>query len=202
MLRAESYFYRGTRGCGREESPDEWFATGAAVCASASRCAIRGVGRCDGRPRGGRGVARHHVGAGDCWGRHAGAGRRAPGAGQTYDTEFIEDWLYVATAVLAVVLAVLAALLWRPPAFLGLIGVVAALWWGGSETVDGYAESGWSDGLEVFVYIVPITAGLVGFPLLAACSRPGRAGKPRDVRTSCGRILRGPLRKENGGRHA
>jgi hypothetical protein len=32
-----------------------------------------------------------------------------PGAGQTYDTEFIEDWLFVVTAVFAVGLVGLAA---------------------------------------------------------------------------------------------
>ena len=49
----------------------------------------------------------------------------------------------------------------------GLVGAEAALFWGGSETVARYVESGWGDGLEVFVYVVPVTAGLVGLILLA-----------------------------------
>lgn len=95
------------------------------------------------------------------------------GPGQTYDTEFIEDGLYVATAVVAVGLVGLAARCWRPAAAAGLVGAEAALFWGGSETVARYVESGWSDGLEVFVYMVPGTAGIVGFILLATLPARG-----------------------------
>ena len=107
-----------------------------------------------------------------------------PGAGQTYDTEFIEGWVYVATAVFAVDMVRLAAPLWWPAAAVGWVGAVAALWWGGSETVARYVESGWSDGLEVFVYIVPMAAVMVGLLLLAPCSRLGRAGKSGSPRNS------------------
>jgi hypothetical protein len=95
------------------------------------------------------------------------------GPGETYDTEFIEGGLYVATAVVSVGLVGLAARWSWPTAAVGWAGAVTALWWGGSETVNRYVESGWSDGLEVFVYIVPVTAGIGGLILLLALRQPG-----------------------------
>jgi hypothetical protein len=108
------------------------------------------------------------------------------GLGQTYDNEFIEFGLYVATAVVSVGLVGLAAWWSWPPAAVGWVGTVGALWWGGSETVRRYDEGGWSDGLEVLVYIVPVTAGMAGpivivLVLLARRTRSGGLGQVPDT---------------------
>jgi hypothetical protein len=91
-----------------------------------------------------------------------------------YQTEFIESWMYETTAVLAILVLAGAAWLSWSWAAVGLGGVVSALWWGGSTTVQRYAESGWSDGLEVFVFIVPIAAGVLGVVVVLVCSSAGR----------------------------
>ncbi|GAA5146861.1 hypothetical protein GCM10023340_18410 [Nocardioides marinquilinus] len=90
-----------------------------------------------------------------------GAVRVSPGS-TSYRTEFIDTGIQLPASVVAVVLVVVAGWFsWRV-AGLGLAGVVAALWWGASVTVRRYEDSGWSDGLEVFAFVVPILAAVFG----------------------------------------
>lgn len=90
--------------------------------------------------------------------------------GDTYDTEFISSPVYVAAAALGVTLAGGAAWWsWRW-AVGGLVLAVAGLVWGGTVTVGRYAESSWGDGLEVFVYLVPLGAAVVGSGAVAVAA--------------------------------
>jgi hypothetical protein len=76
----------------------------------------------------------------------------------TYHTEFIEPWLYVLAALVGTLLVSLAAWLRWQVALAGVAGVAAVLVWGGAVCVGRYQTSGWSDGLEVFIYVVPLGA--------------------------------------------
>ena len=92
----------------------------------------------------------------------------------SYDTEFIEATTYDLAALAAVLLAGLAARRsWRL-AVGGLAVAVAGLVWGGTVTVDRYADSGWGDGLEVVVYLVPLGAAVVGLAAIAVIARLSR----------------------------
>lgn len=114
--------------------------------------------------------------------RASGVTERSPG--DCCNTEFIDaatlqlGWLALPVLAVAAYLSV-----W--PAVLGLVGAVAAEVYGGAETVDRYAKSGWGDGLEVFVYLYPIAlaiggaiAILVGWLVRRSRRRPGRRSAP------------------------
>lgn len=93
----------------------------------------------------------------------AGGATRVGGAdSSSYDTEFIQEGVYLGAAVVATVILGAAAVRRWVPAALGLAGSVAGLLWGAVETVHRYRESGWGDGLEVFIFIVPIGTALLG----------------------------------------
>lgn len=120
--------------------------------------------------------------AGTAWALDAASGATRIGGpdSTSYETEFIADPHYSLTA-LAVLLLVATAAWWRwLPAGLGLAGSVAALWWGGMVTVNRYGESGWSDGLEVFVFLNPIgtaVLGLILIPLSRLAAKGRRSGR-------------------------
>lgn len=84
----------------------------------------------------------------------------------SYDVEFIEPAIYLGAAVLATLLVAAAAYFWWVPATAALVAVVAGLGWGAVVDVQRYHDSDWSDGLEVFIYIVPIGAAAAGAVLL------------------------------------
>ncbi|MBS2936256.1 hypothetical protein KDN32_00695 [Nocardioides sp. J2M5] len=106
----------------------------------------------------------------------------APGVtvlgGDTYDTEFIDGPFYLMAALLSLgLVAVAAAWSWRW-AVAGLLASVGALTWGAAVCVRRYADSGWGDGLEVLVYVVPLgvaVAGLVLVTLIPWLRRRGPA---------------------------
>ncbi len=105
----------------------------------------------------------------------------APGVtllgGDTYDTEFIDGPFYLAAALLSLgLVAVTAAWSWRW-AVAGLLASVGALTWGASVCVRRYAESGWGDGLEVLVYVVPLGIAVTGLGLVALIRWLGRRGR-------------------------
>lgn len=77
------------------------------------------------------------------------------------DAEFIDATTLGVLWLLHPVLALAAAWSWRL-ALLGVLAVVGPQWLAMGEVMDRYAESGWSDGLEVFGYLVPIQTALVG----------------------------------------
>jgi hypothetical protein len=101
---------------------------------------------------------------GTAWALEAADGVTRIGGPQStsYDTEFIESSIYLGAAALATLLAVAAAYFWWAPAAAGLVLAVVGLVWGAHRTVQRYVDSEWGDGLEVFVYVVPIGAGAVG----------------------------------------
>ncbi|MCW2772180.1 MAG: hypothetical protein JWN91_506 [Nocardioides sp.] len=80
----------------------------------------------------------------------------------SYNVEFIEPATYLGAAVLATLLAAAAAYSWWIPAAAAQVGTVAALAWGASVDVQRYRDSDWSDGLEVFIYVVPIGTAAAG----------------------------------------
>lgn len=101
--------------------------------------------------------------------------------GDSYDTEFISSPVYLLAAAASVVLAGAAAWWsWRW-AVGGLVLAVAGLVWGGTVTVDRYADSGWGDGLEVLVYVVPFGAAVVGLVAIALTALLGRRARVRAV---------------------
>ncbi len=83
-----------------------------------------------------------------------------PGSTTSYDTEYIDWRVYAVTALLPFVLGVAAAYsAWF--AVLGTVGVFGVELWGVWESNERLAAAGWSDGLEVLAFLLPVGA-LVG----------------------------------------
>ncbi|MFI5426846.1 hypothetical protein [Aeromicrobium sp. UC242_57] len=84
-----------------------------------------------------------------------------------YDTEFLDSGI----TLLVYPLLVLVFLATRKHVLAGLVatvGLVAGQTWAMTVCVNRYADSGWSDGLEVLGYILPISLGLFGLVIVLA----------------------------------
>jgi len=97
-----------------------------------------------------------------------------PGSTTSYDTEFIDFGVYSVTVVLGFVLAA-AALYSAGFAVLGALGVFAVEWWAMYESNERLAAAGWSDGLEVLAYALPIAALIGTMILILFAGLVGRA---------------------------
>ena len=81
--------------------------------------------------------------------------------GRCCETEFIDATTFSFRWLLLPILALAAAWSLRL-ALLGVLTVAVPQWLAMGVVMDRYAESGWSDGLEVLGYLVPIQTAVVG----------------------------------------
>lgn len=77
------------------------------------------------------------------------------------ETEFIDETTLAFLWLIPPILVLAAAWSWRL-ALLGVLAVAVPQWLAMGVVMERYAESGWSDGLEVVGYLVPIQTALVG----------------------------------------
>ena len=99
--------------------------------------------------------------------------------GRCCEVEFIDPGALRFVWLLYPVLALAAAWSWRV-ALVGVVGVAVPQWLAMAEVMDRYADSGWSDGLEVFGYLVPIQTTLVGAVAVLVGALVARARRRRN----------------------
>ena len=100
--------------------------------------------------------------------------------GRCCETEFIDATALGFLWVLYPVLALASAWSWRL-AILGVVGVALPQWLAMGEVMDRHAESGWSDGLEVLGYLLPIQTAVVGAVAVLVGSLAGGVLRRRNV---------------------